>query len=100
MQKILIIGLLGAVKEVPDSARGRRPASDRLYRDGQTLKTKKSRGNSNGTPRLLYWVYDNYTTLQMDLGWHVLNEIPRDELLRVKPEFIGRYFDPARSMQP
>jgi V/A-type H+-transporting ATPase subunit B len=36
----------------------------------------------------------------LDLGWHVLNPIPRDELLRVKPEFIGRYFDPARSMQP
>jgi V/A-type H+-transporting ATPase subunit B len=36
----------------------------------------------------------------LDLGWHVLNEIPRDELLRVKPEFIGKYFDPARTMQP
>jgi V/A-type H+-transporting ATPase subunit B len=36
----------------------------------------------------------------LDLGWHILNEIPRDELLRVKPEFIGKYFDPARTMQP
>jgi hypothetical protein len=54
----------GAVKEVSDSAGGRRPASDRLYREGQSLKTKKSRGNSNGTPRLLYRVYDKYTTLK------------------------------------
>jgi hypothetical protein len=41
----------GAVKEVPDSAGGRRPASDRLCRNGQTLKTKEP-GNSNGPGRL------------------------------------------------
>jgi ribosomal protein L37E len=51
----------GAVKEVPDSAGGRRPASDRLRREGQNLKTKNSRGNSNGTPRPLYRVYENTT---------------------------------------
>jgi V/A-type H+-transporting ATPase subunit B len=27
----------------------------------------------------------------LDLGWKVLTEIPRDELLRVKPEFIAKY---------
>jgi V/A-type H+-transporting ATPase subunit B len=30
----------------------------------------------------------------LDLGWKVLAEIPRDELLRVKQEFIGKYLDP------
>jgi V/A-type H+-transporting ATPase subunit B len=30
----------------------------------------------------------------LDLGWKVLTEIPRDELLRVKPEFIGKYLEP------
>jgi V/A-type H+-transporting ATPase subunit B len=30
----------------------------------------------------------------LDLGWKVLTEIPRDELLRVKKEFIERYLDP------
>ena len=30
----------------------------------------------------------------LDLGWKVLSEIPRDELLRVKQEFIGRYLEP------
>jgi V/A-type H+-transporting ATPase subunit B len=30
----------------------------------------------------------------LDLGWKVLTEIPRDELLRVKPEFITKYLDP------
>jgi V/A-type H+-transporting ATPase subunit B len=30
----------------------------------------------------------------LDLGWKVLTEIPRDELLRVKQEFIGKYLDP------
>jgi V/A-type H+-transporting ATPase subunit B len=35
----------------------------------------------------------------LDLGWKVLTEIPRDELLRVKQEFIGKYLDPAQHMQ-
>ena len=30
----------------------------------------------------------------LDLGWKVLKEIPRDELLRVKPELISKYLDP------
>jgi V/A-type H+-transporting ATPase subunit B len=30
----------------------------------------------------------------LDLGWKVLAEIPRDELFRVKPEFIGKYLEP------
>jgi V/A-type H+-transporting ATPase subunit B len=30
----------------------------------------------------------------LDLGWKVLTEIPRDELLRIKPEFIGKYLEP------
>ncbi|MCL2318867.1 MAG: V-type ATP synthase subunit B, partial [Treponema sp.] len=30
----------------------------------------------------------------LDLGWKVLTEIPRDELLRVKQEFITKYLDP------
>ncbi|MDR2767037.1 MAG: V-type ATP synthase subunit B [Treponema sp.] len=31
----------------------------------------------------------------LDLGWQVLAEIPRDELLRVKQEYIEKYFEPA-----
>jgi V/A-type H+-transporting ATPase subunit B len=31
----------------------------------------------------------------LDLGWKVLTEIPRDELLRVKQEYITKYFEPA-----
>jgi V/A-type H+-transporting ATPase subunit B len=31
----------------------------------------------------------------LDLGWKVLAEIPRDELLRVKQEYIARYMEPA-----
>jgi V/A-type H+-transporting ATPase subunit B len=31
----------------------------------------------------------------LDLGWKVLTEIPRDELLRVKEEFISKYLEPA-----
>ncbi|GHU66268.1 V-type ATP synthase beta chain [Spirochaetia bacterium] len=31
----------------------------------------------------------------LDLGWKVLTQIPRDELLRIKPEFIGKYFEPV-----
>jgi V/A-type H+-transporting ATPase subunit B len=30
----------------------------------------------------------------LDLGWKVLSEIPRDELLRVKPEYIEKYLNP------
>jgi V/A-type H+-transporting ATPase subunit B len=35
----------------------------------------------------------------LDLGWKVLNEIPRDELLRIKPEFISKYLEPAKTMR-
>ncbi|MDR2618507.1 MAG: V-type ATP synthase subunit B [Treponema sp.] len=35
----------------------------------------------------------------LDLGWKTLTEIPRDELLRVKSEFIGKYFEAAQSMR-
>jgi V/A-type H+-transporting ATPase subunit B len=31
----------------------------------------------------------------LDLGWKVLCEIDRDDLLRVKPEFIQKYLEPA-----
>jgi V/A-type H+-transporting ATPase subunit B len=31
----------------------------------------------------------------LDLGWQVLAEIPRDELLRVKQEFIEKYLNPV-----
>ncbi|MDR0786009.1 MAG: V-type ATP synthase subunit B [Treponema sp.] len=30
----------------------------------------------------------------LDLGWTALTEIPRDELLRIKSEFINKYLDP------
>jgi V/A-type H+-transporting ATPase subunit B len=30
----------------------------------------------------------------LDLGWEVLTEIPRDELLRIKKELIEKYLDP------
>jgi V/A-type H+-transporting ATPase subunit B len=30
----------------------------------------------------------------LDLGWKVLTEIPRDELLRIKPEMIEKYLTP------
>ncbi|MDR1868257.1 MAG: V-type ATP synthase subunit B [Treponema sp.] len=30
----------------------------------------------------------------LDLGWEVLTEIPHDELLRIKKEFIEKYFEP------
>jgi V/A-type H+-transporting ATPase subunit B len=30
----------------------------------------------------------------LDLGWTVLTEIPRDELLRVKTEYIEKYLNP------
>jgi V/A-type H+-transporting ATPase subunit B len=36
----------------------------------------------------------------LDLGWMVLNEIPRDELLRIKPEFVAKYLEAAKHMQP
>jgi V/A-type H+-transporting ATPase subunit B len=35
----------------------------------------------------------------LDIGWKVLNEIPKDDLLRVKQEFIGKYLEPAKSMR-
>jgi V/A-type H+-transporting ATPase subunit B len=31
----------------------------------------------------------------LDLGWKVLAELPREDLLRVKEEFIEKYMDPA-----
>jgi V/A-type H+-transporting ATPase subunit B len=34
----------------------------------------------------------------LDLGWKVLTEIPREELLRVKQEFIEMYLKPAAGM--
>ncbi|GHV87288.1 V-type ATP synthase beta chain [Spirochaetia bacterium] len=39
----------------------------------------------------------------LDLGWEVLAEIPRDELLRIKQELIEKYLEPilaAKSAQP
>ncbi|MDR1301522.1 MAG: V-type ATP synthase subunit B [Treponema sp.] len=38
----------------------------------------------------------------LDLGWTVLTEIPRDELLRIKQELIEKYLDPivAASQEP
>jgi V/A-type H+-transporting ATPase subunit B len=33
----------------------------------------------------------------LDLGWKALAEIPRDDLLRIKPELIGKYLDPIRA---
>jgi V/A-type H+-transporting ATPase subunit B len=36
----------------------------------------------------------------LDLGWMVLNEIPRDELLRIKPEFVAKYLETAKGMRP
>jgi V/A-type H+-transporting ATPase subunit B len=35
----------------------------------------------------------------LDLGWKVLSHIPREDLLRVKEEYIGKYLEPARTMQ-
>jgi V/A-type H+-transporting ATPase subunit B len=35
----------------------------------------------------------------LDLGWKVLAEIPRDELLRVKQEYIAKYMEPAKTMR-
>ncbi|MCL2130756.1 MAG: V-type ATP synthase subunit B, partial [Treponema sp.] len=34
----------------------------------------------------------------LDLGWNILNEIPKDDLLRVKEEFIAKYLEPAKTM--
>jgi V/A-type H+-transporting ATPase subunit B len=31
----------------------------------------------------------------LDLGWKVLTEIPRDELLRIKQEYITKYLEPV-----
>jgi len=35
----------------------------------------------------------------LDLGWKVLTEIPKDDLLRIKQEFIGKYLEPAKAMR-
>ncbi|GHU81051.1 V-type ATP synthase subunit B [Spirochaetia bacterium] len=35
----------------------------------------------------------------LDLGWRVLTEIPRDELLRIKKEYIEKYLDPILAEQ-
>ncbi|GHV01924.1 V-type ATP synthase beta chain [Spirochaetia bacterium] len=35
----------------------------------------------------------------LDLGWEVLTEIPRDELLRIKQELIEKYLDPILTRQ-
>jgi len=35
----------------------------------------------------------------LDLGWKVLTEIPRDELLRVKQEYITKYLDPILTVK-
>jgi len=35
----------------------------------------------------------------LDIGWKVLTEIPRDELLRVRQEFITKYLDPILAEQ-
>jgi V/A-type H+-transporting ATPase subunit B len=35
----------------------------------------------------------------LDLGWTVLTEIPRDELLRIKQELIEKYLDPIVAAQ-
>jgi V/A-type H+-transporting ATPase subunit B len=34
----------------------------------------------------------------LDLGWKVLASIPRDELLRIKQEYIAKYLEPAKTM--
>jgi V/A-type H+-transporting ATPase subunit B len=34
----------------------------------------------------------------LDLGWKVLNELPRDDLLRIRQEYIAKYLDPAKNM--
>ncbi|MDR0401246.1 MAG: V-type ATP synthase subunit B, partial [Treponema sp.] len=36
----------------------------------------------------------------LDLGWTVLAEIPRDELLRVKTEYIEKYLNPVLASLP
>ena len=35
----------------------------------------------------------------LDLGWHMLGELPRDELLRIKQEYIEKYLDPIMSAE-
>ena len=36
--------------------------------------------------------YENRTIEQtLDLGWQILAELPREELTRIKPEFIDKY---------
>jgi V/A-type H+-transporting ATPase subunit B len=34
----------------------------------------------------------------LDLAWKVLTEIPRDELLRIRHEYIDKYLEPAKAM--
>ena len=29
----------------------------------------------------------------LDLGWALLRMLPRQELVRIKPEFLARYYD-------
>ncbi|MDR2210564.1 MAG: V-type ATP synthase subunit B, partial [Spirochaetaceae bacterium] len=36
----------------------------------------------------------------LDLGWTVLTQIPRDELLRVKQEYIEKYLNPILADHP
>ncbi|MDR3167140.1 MAG: V-type ATP synthase subunit B, partial [Treponema sp.] len=36
----------------------------------------------------------------LDLGWTVLTQIPRDELLRVKQEYIEKYLNPILAGNP
>ncbi|MDR3138675.1 MAG: V-type ATP synthase subunit B, partial [Treponema sp.] len=36
----------------------------------------------------------------LDLGWTVLTQIPRDELLRVKQEYITKYLNPILAAHP
>jgi hypothetical protein len=83
----------GAVKEVPDSAGGCRPASDQLCRNGQTLTTKKSRGIPTEPPGC-YTGYmknilpaKNYTPLsplnQLCLPMDVGVLIPPDDPVRL-----------------
>jgi V/A-type H+-transporting ATPase subunit B len=35
----------------------------------------------------------------LDIGWNVLTEIPRDELLRIRQEFINKYLELARTIE-
>ena len=40
--------------------------------------------------------YENRTIEQtLDIGWKILSELPREELTRIKPEFIEKYMQEA-----